>query len=160
MAPAHAVISNTLSWNHVSFSAGIMTVPQVSLMSLTMSYLQSRQNALFPSHTYFCSLPLTPHPGHCLCVLPHLTSHILHQCHAAVLYFCLSPHSYYPAQLSLSHLSHSLCFHVPGIECHLHFLSLPPASSLHTLSSLQKPMCQVGRQFFDSSTLSAKCIQI
>lgn len=108
---------------------------QISPMPLTVPHLQSRQSALFPSHTYFCLLSGTPYPGHCLCVFPHLTSHTPHKYHAAVLCFCLSPHAYYPAQLP--HLS----LVVPGTECYLLLLSLPPLSSLQSLFQVFKSPC-------------------
>lgn len=120
-----------MQWFLTLPSIGIMAMSRVPLMSLTTSRLQSRQSALFPFTHLFLLTPGTLHPGHCLCVLSHLTSHTLHQDHVAVLYFCLSPHSYYPAQLRLSHLSHSLCIHVSGTVTLTFSPSLlPPPSRL------------------------------
>lgn len=96
-----------------------------------------------------------------------LSSHTLHQHHAPILYSCLSPRLchrlgvQHPSWLCLSHLYTPMCspcIRVPGAVCDLRFLSLPPACQHQSL--FQEPMCQARRRFFDSSTLSAKCIQI
>ena len=51
----------------------------------------------------------------------------------------------------------------PRPQCCVQFTLPHPSSCLLTsvsLPSFQKPVCQAGRHFFDSSTLSAKCTQI
>lgn len=148
LGPAHAVISLTpICWNR-----GCVTSITVSL---TVPRLQSRQSAVFPSHSYFCSLSGTPHPGHC-CVhsLTHSTTLLCFiftfLCSPVTLPSSASPTCPILSASTSQTLSVTCAFSLPPS-----FL-LPPVS----LQSLQKPMCQVGRQFFDSSTLSAKCIQI
>lgn len=98
-------------------------------------------SAVFPSHTYFCSFSGTPHPGHSLYVLPHLTSHTPHQHHAAGLYFCLSPSSYYPASASPTYptLSASM-FQALSVICSLSpSLLLPPSSLSFKLPKAHAP---------------------
>lgn len=105
--------------------------------------------------TYQDTIPT--YSGHCLCIFPCCPL-----IHTPLLCFYPSPHLWhcvstqYPACLLYSLLC-SPCIHIPGAMCSLHLISIPSACLYQLLSSLQEP----GRKtVFDSSTLSAKCIQI
>lgn len=164
----HAVITHTpFPWYYGSATS------HVSITHITCHITPSC--GCFPPCTYSSSLSgtlhrgVSSHPRHCLCVLPrpqlaHAPS-VPRSCTLFLPLFSFVSPSARPAPCltlpsTLAHTDMFPCIHVPGaVQSKLPL----PSSCLPTsvsLSSLQEPMCQAGRCFFDSSTLSAKCIQI
>lgn len=156
LASAHAVIFHIpFPWHHGCASSHVSTThitwyTTPALVPQASSVLAFRHARIPPHSQELRAEMFHLTQGNACAYSLTLSSHMLHQYHALVLYFYLSPHLchclefQHPSWLCLSHLympMYSCCIRVPDAACNLCFLSFPPACWHQSLFKACKSPC-------------------